>query len=114
VILKTFPISSKDGVDRILVTAYSFCAIPHTDIIPRLGGDGRMHGVPVHWYEYVPISRESEMAIKSVEMSEDDFTEGGATVNTGAPRACYHGFLAVMNGTDSKMDYQSIFNSLKK
>jgi hypothetical protein len=36
VILKTFPISSKDGVDRILVTAYSFCAIPHTDIIPRL------------------------------------------------------------------------------
>ena len=114
VILKTFPISTSNGVDRILISAYSFRAIPHTDIIPRLGGDGRMHGVPVVWYQYVPISRESEMAVKSVEMSEDDFAEGGATVNTNAPRACYHGFLAVMNGTDSKMDYQSIFNSLKK
>lgn len=113
VIIKTHPISSAAGVDRVLVTAYSFAAIPHTDIIPRLGGDGRMHGVPVHWYEYIPIYRESEMAIKSVDMSEDDFERGGATVNTDAPRACYHGFLAVMNGSNNKMDYQSVFNSIK-
>lgn len=113
VVLKTNHISTENGVDRVMVTAYSFRAIPHTDIIPRLGGDGRMHGVPVHWYEYIPIYRESEMAIKSVDMSEDDFTRGGASIGTDAPRACYHGFIAVMNG-GGRMDYQSIFNSLKK
>lgn len=57
----------KDGMaDRMEITAHSFDAIPRVDYIDMLGGDGRIHAVPVPWTEYIPVSRTSELAVQTV------------------------------------------------
>ena len=43
------------GQNYIEVTAHGFKAIPRTTFVPTLGGDGIMHPVPVHYYEYQPV-----------------------------------------------------------
>ena len=43
------------GKNYIEVTAYGYKAIPRTTFVPTLGGDGIMHPVPVHYYEYQPV-----------------------------------------------------------
>ena len=63
IILKTEPVAAYGGIERIGVTAYSWGGIRRVDYVPRLGGDGRVHNVPVHWIEYYPLSAYSEMEI---------------------------------------------------
>lgn len=70
-ILKTSLISSSAGEDRVAVTAYSFAAENRLDFVPTLGGDRRMHLVPVPWIEYIPIKRASEMIVKTAEDCDD-------------------------------------------
>ena len=65
-ILKTNVISNKDGIDTLQVVAHSFKSVKHVEIVPKLGGDGRMHGVPVTWYEYIPLEKESTIAMTSI------------------------------------------------
>ena len=44
-------------VDKnIIVTSYGFEAVPQTEFVPVLGGDGIMHPVPVNYYEYKEVS----------------------------------------------------------
>lgn len=64
-ILKTKAVKNgKD--DGVCIYAHSFDALEHIDIVPTLGGDGRMHGVPVHWYEYVPLVKETNVTVSDV------------------------------------------------
>lgn len=51
--------------DHVLITAHSFMGIPRTDYVSEMGGDGRMHSVPVHWTEYIPISKTTPMEIRN-------------------------------------------------
>ena len=37
------------------VTAYGYHADPRTDLVPVMGGDGHLHNVPVHYFEYLPV-----------------------------------------------------------
>lgn len=74
-ILKTDIIEKRDGVDRVRVNAYSFRGDPRLDFVPTLGGDGKMHLVPVPWVEYSPIKRVSEMIVGSEECASG-FTGG--------------------------------------
>ena len=39
------------------VTAYGFTAIPKTEFVPTMGGDGHMHPVPVNYYEYKRVNK---------------------------------------------------------
>ena len=50
IILKAMP-----SLNNIEVHSYGFHADPRTEIVPVMGGDGRLHGVPVHYYEYLPV-----------------------------------------------------------
>ena len=59
VILKTDFISARGEIDAVKVRAKSFKAIKRLEIVPTLGGDGRMHGVPVTWFEYIPLEKET-------------------------------------------------------
>ena len=91
-ILKTTMIEKRDGVDRLAVTAFAFAQEPRVDYIPVLGGDGRIHPVPVPWVEYIPVCKSSEMLVKSLGLTEREFREKNAE----APqRSAYlHGLLA--------------------
>ena len=40
------------GADEVCVRSRSYHTTPRVDYIPKLGGDGRWHDVPVHWTQY--------------------------------------------------------------
>jgi len=50
-------------VDNAIIHAYSYKAIPHVTVIQVMGGDGHMHGVPVTWYEYVPLTQSTKVSV---------------------------------------------------
>lgn len=62
-ILKTQYVKTESGSDKIKVASYSYDIIPRIDVIPVLGGDGRMHGVPVPWDEYIPLQAFKELSV---------------------------------------------------
>lgn len=75
-ILKTSA-SGSGGTKQVSVTAYGYEGIPQVDVIPVLGGDGRMHPVPVPWTEYIPVERSSSILVgaissHSIEDNSDD------------------------------------------
>ncbi len=72
-ILKTSYEKSVSGVDQIKVTAYGFKKISHVEHCTKFGGDGRVHDIPVTWYEYQPVSKDSYMAISNKDSSRNEF-----------------------------------------
>lgn len=62
--------------DIVNVHAYSYQAIPHVEIIAKMGGDGRLHDIPVTWYEYVPLEQVTPLAVQSCHASEKKFRNG--------------------------------------
>ena len=55
-------VASENG---FATTAYGFHADPRVDYVPTLGGDGRTHMVPVHYYEYLPVSSSNYVKVSS-------------------------------------------------
>lgn len=78
-------IGSVGECDRVRIKACSYDAIDRLDYVTMLGGDGRMHAVPVHWVEYIPITRESEIEVTRDGSPERD----GVVASVG-----YHGLRA--------------------
>lgn len=72
-ILKTRFVEKVDNADVVEIDAHSFYRIAHTDLIPRRGGDGRVHMVPVLWYEYIPLVKTTKMLIKENEITKNEF-----------------------------------------
>lgn len=70
-ILKTSFVGHRNGVDEITVTASSYDMIPRVDIIPVLGGDGRMHGVPVPWEDYIPLKAQNNFFVANESLAQD-------------------------------------------
>ncbi|MBR7122169.1 MAG: hypothetical protein IKC95_01760 [Oscillospiraceae bacterium] len=62
-ILKSKYIRSNNKEDEICVTAYSYNIIQRVDIIPVLGGDGRIHNVSVPWDDYIPLENSKHFYI---------------------------------------------------
>ncbi len=64
----------KDGAaDRVAVTANSYDTRERVDVVSVFGGDGRMHAVPVPWIEYIPVSRTTEMEMKAVGGTREEY-----------------------------------------
>ena len=64
----------KNGVSDIVnIHAHSYQKIAHTDFVPKLGGDGLTHSVPVVWYEYVPLEKVTSFAVQKCRTSEKKF-----------------------------------------
>lgn len=62
-ILKTSSVKSNDFCDYVTVTAYGYETIPRVTNITKMGGDGKMHTIPVHWIEYIPVSENTDIEI---------------------------------------------------
>lgn len=71
-ILKTSTLSSKNNCDTIKVTAYGYRTEPRIDYVQKMGGDGRMHTIPVHWTEYLPVEQESKVEINVIEEEKEE------------------------------------------
>lgn len=64
-ILKTSAHGS-GATKSVTVTAYGYEGIGRVDVIPMVGGDGNVHGVPVPWTEYLDVSRDETMVVGAV------------------------------------------------
>src|SRR5690554_6184409 len=70
-IIKTKVINSSNNVDTINVTAYGYQVEDRVDYIPRSAPDGRVHMVPVHWKEFIPVSRSTDVEVNIPEEKEE-------------------------------------------
>lgn len=71
-ILKTSTIRSENHRDTVKVTAYGYRSEPRIDYEKKMGGDGRLHTIPVHWTEYLPVEQETEVAIDVVQEEKEE------------------------------------------
>jgi len=69
-ILKTEAVIHDDGAQTVHVSAHGYAGTDRVDFVSVLGGDHRHHNVPVHWVEYRPVHRDSQLAVH--ELMPDD------------------------------------------
>lgn len=72
-ILKTEFLRGEGGSDKVRVTAYSYSAHERVELVPKFGGDGNMHMVPVPWTEYIPIVNYSSASLCELRLTEREF-----------------------------------------
>ena len=74
-IMKT-TFTGKDGdADRFIITARSFQGVERVTYVNKMGGDGRMHSIPVHWIEYFPLTQETPVTMSRVNGSIPEFID---------------------------------------
>ena len=59
--------------DEVNVKATSYKTTPKVDYVPKMGGDGKMHNVPVHWIQYDEVSKISPITVTNTSTSRFDF-----------------------------------------
>ncbi|MBE6976661.1 MAG: hypothetical protein E7439_05650 [Ruminococcaceae bacterium] len=70
-ILKSAFVRSRDDMDETQITAYSYDIEPRIDFVPMLGGDGRLHSVPVPWDDYLPLVAQNHFYISTAEEAKN-------------------------------------------
>ena len=65
-ILKSEFLRKEGDVDVVYIHSHGFRTEHHTDYISKLGGDGRMHTIPVNWIEYIPVEHVTPLAIQNI------------------------------------------------
>ena len=93
-ILKTQLVQTNDGESTIAVTAYGYQGIKRVDYKEVHGGDGNWHDVPVHWIEYLPVQRTSNMCLSEGETQSDTFKRRAAASYESVYRRSIFSFLA--------------------
>lgn len=71
-ILKSAFIGSKNGVDEMQISAYSYDSIPRVDYVTVHGGDGHWHSVAVEWDEYIPLEQTSRFFVAPSSVAPHD------------------------------------------
>lgn len=72
VIYKTNLVRKGKDCDLVRICAHSYRTEPRVEFVPVLGGDRRMHAVPVPWTEYIPVQRETLAAMSTKEHPSDE------------------------------------------
>ena len=62
-ILKTRTVDREGSAVKLSVSAYAFRGVDRVEHVSKYGRDGKWHDIPVHWTEYLPVSRETPMAV---------------------------------------------------
>ena len=93
-ILKTRVVQIEDGESTVAVTAHGYMGADRTDYESVHGGDGKWHEVPVHWTEYLPVHRTSNMCLSARDTPSDAFKRRAAASQESAYRRSILSFLA--------------------
>lgn len=111
VILKANYIRTKKKTDMVMINAQSYSAHPMVDYVPVFGPDGKTHLVPVPWIEYLPIEKNSVVAVRAVGTDRSDFISKANNKDVcekifDSPSAYLHGLFAkiVDNASDDEID----------
>lgn len=71
----------------VTVTAFGYEGFGRVDVIPMVGGDGNVHGVPVPWTEYLDVSQESSMVVGAISNNVHDDDSEDSNLNGGWQKA---------------------------
>ena len=77
-IYKTSLVGRNNKTDKVVVTANAFRGERRVTYVTKLGGDGRLHTIPVYWIEYIPVSKNTEMCVEESEVTRPQFNAGYA------------------------------------
>ena len=80
--------SKDESVDYIDIHAYSYNTIRRVDYVSKLGGDGRLHQVPVEWFEYIPLEKVSKMSLCDENTTREKFNNSTELVEKLASQRC--------------------------
>lgn len=111
-ILKCNLIKKEESSDLISITAYSYKTIKHTDVFTKMGGDGRLHNIPVEWLEYVKLEKTSQMELANVDSSEKLFKSNIAN-SSSSPCVYERGLISTLC-TNGASGIKDIINKIKK
>jgi len=64
--------------DKVTLNARSYHGKPRVELVPKFGGDGRWHNVPVPWTEYIPVSMFKVMEMRECGMARSEFLNASA------------------------------------
>ena len=93
-LLKTQVVQRESGESTIAVTAYGYKGVDRVDYEEVHGGDGNWHKVAVHWTEYLPVQRTSNMCLTESDTPSDMFKSRAAAAQRSAYRRSILSFLA--------------------
>ena len=95
-ILKTQIVQQESGESTIAVTAYGYRGVERVDYEEVRGGDGKWHNVAVHWTEYLPVQRTSNMCLSERGTPSDLFKRRAAASRESAFRRSILSYLATI------------------
>lgn len=93
-ILKTRVVQRVNGESTVAVTAHGYRGVDRVDYKNAYGGDGELHKVAVHWTEYLPVQRTSNMHLSERGTPSDTFKRRVAASRESAYRRSILSFLA--------------------
>lgn len=94
-IFKTKFESKKGKADYVQIAAHAFKGVPRVEYVSVYGGDGRWHKVPVHWTEYLPVTKNSRMRLEALDLNDREFRHSDLA-KTAQPHTYYHSIFAKM------------------
>lgn len=107
-ILKTSLNTKVNDVDVVNVTANAFKAVTRVENVMKMGGDMKMHAVPVTWIEYIPVSKTTPMTV--ADLGVDDQIKFNSLGQTGVIYA-----NGIVSGDDEiNVDINKLKSLMKK
>lgn len=119
VMLKASLVKTKNDTDIVMINASSYEAHHRVDFIPVFGGDGKTHLVPVPWIEYLPIEKNTPIAVKSAGQNKRDFIVKAYNQKIDSelfdsPSAYLHGLFAKIIDNADASGIDSVLNKIDK
>lgn len=72
-ILKAEYVRSYKKADIFNIHSYGFRKEPRCEFVSKMGGDGHLHQIPVHWEEYIPVEKLTPVVIVEVGGTNAEF-----------------------------------------
>ena len=82
-IYKTHHVKTNGFNDLVAVTAHAYRGERRVTYVSKMGGDGRSHTIPVHWIEYFPVEKTTNMMVNKNEKSRYEYNNIADKVRAG-------------------------------
>lgn len=95
--------------DEVVLSAYSFIETPKTEYVTKMGGDGHLHTIPIHWIQYDLVQKETKMGIRNVDATRHDFMMKKPSMALGLKEAFFQrGLLSFCLGEQALSEKEDI------
>ena len=90
-ILKAVPIQADDNGTLTEITSYAYRGEDRLTYVSEMARNGRVYQVPVHWVEYIPVQKTSQVRMQAVKLTREQYLttdeSGDSTILVGGVMA---------------------------